>query len=95
VYFYQRKCCLLQFEKEKSEKQLKRVETERDSLQSELIQVRVEASKSQSLQDQVTKDQSKHAEELETLKDQKQQLEKTLAEVCNRNAMSWLTKGIS
>uniref|UniRef100_K1QD45 CAP-Gly domain-containing linker protein 1 n=1 Tax=Magallana gigas TaxID=29159 RepID=K1QD45_MAGGI len=57
----------LQFEKEKTEKQVKRLESERDSANTELIQARVEVSKAQSEREKFTADLSALEERLQDL----------------------------
>lgn len=57
------------------------METERDNLQSELITVRVEASKSETLQQQLQNHESQAQQQLQQLQEDKQQLTKSLTEV--------------
>lgn len=70
-----------QFEKEKVEKQVKRLESERDSLNSELIQLKVEATKSQSTFDQAAQEKAKAEEKIQDLKEEMERLENMMAEV--------------
>ncbi|XP_052801595.1 CAP-Gly domain-containing linker protein 1-like isoform X4 [Mya arenaria] len=71
----------LQFERDKLEKQLKRVEGERDTASGELITARVEASRTQATVEEYLQGRRQLDDQIVDLQDEKQQLEKNLAEV--------------
>jgi uncharacterized protein (DUF3084 family) len=72
---------LLQYEKEKAEKSQKRVEGERDGLNTELIQARVELSKVQGQSQQVTQQQAALQETIDDLTADKEIMLKAKQEV--------------
>ena len=63
------------------EKQIKRLESERDSLNNELIQLKVSITKSQGDMDQAAKQKQEVEEKLQELTEAKEKIEKSFAEV--------------
>ena len=72
---------MLQYEKEKAEKSVKRVEGERDTLNTELIQARVQLSKVQSQSEDFTKEQAALQEQVEDLQAEKDRMLRSKQEV--------------
>ena len=72
---------LFQYEKEKAEKSVKRVEGERDLLNTELIQARVQLSKAQSQGEDFTKQQMALQEQVEDLQADKERVLRSKQEV--------------
>jgi len=73
----------LQFEKEKAEKIVKRLETEKDTINTELIHARVEVTKMQSQIEKVISEKDSLSEQIQELKNDCDDTAKSKKEVSN------------